>query len=241
MLYKIKYKITSMKYILLLCLIPGTLYVHAQTDEIKKLLDAYQVTGDLLTTNLKDADAEHYFELHSSTSNGGEISTYKSIFDPSKKVGQRWILKSVNGENPSAKDIRDYDKLHNTKKQDINGKVDERAWEIIKDDPDSLILAFKYAKKTLPKKYDFLGDCIGLAYFNKKTGHLEKAEFVNEEPIKISVFNVQNLDMVVLYKFHEEEGIYVIDKEELDMEVNLLGQQVSIREQNDYQNYRKIK
>jgi hypothetical protein len=230
-----------MRYILFLCLIPGTLLLHAQTDEIKKMLDLYQVTGDLLTTNLKDADAAHYFELHSSRSNGGEISTYKSIFDPSKLVGQRWILQSVNGDHPSAKDIRDYDKLHNTKKQDINGKVDERAWKIIKDDADSLILAFKYAKKTLPKKYDFLGHCIGRAHFNKHTGHLEKAEYVNEKPLKISAFNVNRLDMLVHYKFHEDEGVYLIHKETLDMEVKLLGQLVSIREQNEYLNYRKIK
>ena len=230
-----------MKYILFLILIPGTLLLQAQSDEIKNKLEAYQVSGELLTINLKDADAEHYFDLSSSTNNGGEISTYESTFDPSKKVGQRWILKSVNGESPSGKEIRAYDKLHNTKKQDINGKVDERSWEIVKDDADSLILAFKYARKTLPKKYGFLGDCKGLAYFNKKTGHLEKAEFINEKPLNISVFNVQNLEMLVHYKFHEQERIYLIHKEVLDMEVKLLGQMVSILEHNNYQNYRKIK
>jgi hypothetical protein len=230
-----------LKHILLLFLISSTFFLHAQTDEIKKKLDAYRVSGELLTINLKDADAEHYFELSSSTNNGGEISTLESTFDPSKKIGQRWILKSVNGENPSGKEIRDFDKVHNTKKQDINGRVDERSWEIVKDDADSLILGFKYAKKTLPKKYDFLGDCQGLAYFNKKTGHLEKAEFVNDKPLKISLFNVINLDMLVLYKFHKDKGIYLIHKEELDMEVKLLGQLVSIKENNEYQNYRTIK
>lgn len=230
-----------MKHILYLFLIGCSLSLHAQAEEIRKKLEAYQVSGELLTINLKDADAEHYFDLSSSTDNGGEIRTVESTFDPSKKVGQRWILKMVNGENPSGREIRDFDKLHNTKKQDINGKVDERSWEIIKDDADSLILGFKYAKKTLPKKYDFLGDCKGRAHFNKNTGHLEKAEFVNEKELKISVFNVNSLDMLVHYKFHEDEGVYLIHKEILDMEVKLLGQLVSIREHNKYQNYRKIK
>ena len=52
---------------------------------------------------------------------------------------------------------------------------------------------------------------------------------------------MENLDMVVLYNFHEDEGIYLIHEEKLDMEVKLLGQLVSIREHNTYQNYRKMK
>jgi len=70
----------------------------------------------------------------------------------------------------------------------VNGEIDENAWGIEKDDNEFLVIKFKYDKTTLPKKYAFLGDCKGLAYFNKKTLRLEKAEFVNEQPLKIKIF-----------------------------------------------------
>jgi len=92
----------------------------------------------------------------------------------------------------------------------------------------------------LPHKYAFLEDCKGLAYYNKQTGHLEKAEFVNDKPIKIKLLNVSRLDMIVYFEYQEEEGHYLIKSEELDMDISLFGQEVLIREYNEYSNYRFV-
>ena len=77
----------------------------------------------------------------------------------------------------------------------MNGEIDENAWGIEKDDGEFLVIKFKYDKTSLPKKYAFLGDCKGLAYF--------------------------------------------IQKEDMDMEVKLLGQLVTIQEINEFSNYNK--
>ena len=229
-----------MKHVCLLVFLISTLSSCAENEAASEKLEKYKITADLLTRNLRDADAEHFFQLKSTLINGEEVKTVESTFDPTRDIGERWNLVSVNGSGPTAADHKEFDRAHNTKRKAINGRVNHKSWGIEKDDEDSLIIRFKYDKKSLPKKYSFLGDCQGLAYFNRTTERLEKAEFVNEKPIKIKFLNVGKLDMVVHYEFHEEEGHYLIKSEELDMEVNLLGQLLPVKEHNEYINYRKV-
>jgi len=45
--------------------------------------------------------------------------------------------------------------------------------------------------------------------------------------------------MVVNYEYNEDEKNYFVQKEDLDMEVKLLGQLVTINEINEFSNYKK--
>lgn len=209
-------------------------------EEVLRELENHKITGELLTHNLRDADARHYFELKSVMINGEEKSITESTFDPTKEIGKRWTLVSVDGNTPTDQEQKDFDKTHNTKRKDINGRVDKKSWGIEKNNKDSLIFSFRFDKQSLPHKYAFLEECKGLAYYNKQTGRLEKAEFVNEKPIKIKLLNVSRLDMIVYFEYREEEGNYLIRSEELDMDVSLFGQEVLIRENNEYSNYRLV-
>jgi len=228
-----------MRQALLLIVITASLTSCAQKEDVEKKFNEYQLSAKFLTTNLKDADAEHYFDLKTTIVNGAETKIVESTFDPSKNVGKRWNLVSVNQVSPLIKEIKEFDKTHNTTQEGVNGQIDASSWNIEKDDDAYLVLSFRHDKKSLPRKFSFLGDCKGLAYYNKKTERLEKTEFVNEKPLKIKVFNVTRLDMVVHYKFNHEDAVYLIHTEELDMEVMLLGQIVPIKEINEYGNYSK--
>lgn len=159
----------AMKQLLLLIALTTSLSTFAQKSEVINKLKEYHFTDEFLTTNLKDADAEHYFDVKITTINSPETKIEEAKFDPSKNIGVRWILLSVDGDNPSKKDLKNFDKAHNTKIDDINGRIDDNSWGIEKDDSDYLVINFKYDKTSLPKKYDYLGDFKGLAFFNKKT------------------------------------------------------------------------
>ena len=229
-----------MKKLIILVVLSLSVSAFAQKSEVMKKLNEYNFSSKLVTTNLKDSDAEHFFDAKITTINSNETVVEKAKFDPTKEVGHKWILLSVNGEEPSKHDLKKFDKAHNTTQDGINGTVDDDAWTIEKDDANYLVIGLKYNKASLPKKYAFLGDCKGLAFFNKKTNRLEKAEFVNEGPIKIKMFNVTNLDMVVTYLYNEKEDTYFIEKEELDLDVNILDQNVKIKEISEYSNYKKM-
>ena len=229
-----------MKNSILLFVLLFGISASAQLNEVKEKLADYQISSDLLTKNLKDADAEHYFDLKTTTVNGTDTKVYLSHFDPAEPIGSRRVLKTVNGQTPSTKDLKDFDKTHNTKLPAINGVADDASWKIIRDSDTYLVVGFAYDKASLPKKYAFLGDCDGLAYFNKKSKKLEKAEFLNSAPLKIKMLKVEHLDMVVYYNWNASEASYFISTEELSMTVNILGQVIVVKETNAYSNYRKL-
>jgi hypothetical protein len=228
-----------MKKILFFIALTISVSAFSQNEEVMKKLKEAGITSELLSSNLKDSDAEYFYDVKITTVNSSETKVEECKFDPTKKIGERWILKTVNGGTPSKKDLKNFDKAHNTKQPDINGKVDESSWGIEKDDADYLVVSFKYDKTSLPKKYTFLGDCKGLAYFNKKSKSIEKAEFVNEGPLKIKIFNVTKLDMVVRYIYNKDAQTFLVKEEDLDMQVKLLGQLVDIKEKSEFSNYKK--
>lgn len=229
-----------MKKVFLFIAITISFNSYAQKEEVMAKLEAYNFSGELLTENLKDADADHFYSLKTTTITDTDTKVEEAKFDPTKSIGDRWTLELVNGSLPTKKEQKNFDKAHNTKQDDINGEVDNNAWGIYEDNDTYLVISFKYDKTTLPKKYDFLGDCKGLAYFNKKTLQLEKAAFINEVPLKIKIFNVSRLDMEVYYQFNEEEQTYFIQKEDIEMDIHLLGQLVKIKEINEFSDYKKI-
>jgi len=213
----------------------------SQKQEVMAKLKEYGIAEEFLNTSLKDHDATHSFDITTTTNDGKQNIVDKGYFDPLAPVGKRWILKITNNKEPSKKEIKKFNKAHNTQQLDINGEVDDASWKINRETENIIAIDFKYKKEGLPNKFAFLADCIGTAYINKKSGHLTLAEFKNDKPLKIKVFNVTRLEMTVDYLYLEEGKAYYMKKEHLDMDVKLLGQIVEVEEINEYSNYKKVK
>lgn len=71
---------------------------------------------------------------------------------------------------------------------------------------------------------------------NKRTKKFEKAEFLNDTPIKNWPLRVSELLMVVEYKYNEAEMIYQVEKETMHMTVTSFGQSVPIKDVYEYSN-----
>ncbi|MDG1902526.1 MAG: hypothetical protein P8I80_09860 [Bacteroidales bacterium] len=228
-----------MKFISIFLFSIFSLQIAAQNNNIKEVLKEHDFEIQFLTTSLKDGNAEYHFDVQISTTTGNKLKVEKAKFDPSKPVGERWVLLTVNNDTPSKDDLNKFDKAHNTQKSGVNGKIDKSSWAIVTDDSDYLVLSYKFDKSTLPKKYVFLGDCKGLAYFNKKTRRLEKSEFLNEKPLKVKIFKVTKLNMVITYEYLSKDNTYLIKKEVIDMDGKFLGSKVIVKEVDEFSNYRK--
>lgn len=215
--------------------------IFAQTSEIEQKFNEYQFSEGFLTESLKDDNTDHSFDAEITSIYDTETKIEEAKFDPTKKEGERWILVSVNNGVPTKKEIKQFNKAHNIKQPEIKVEVNESSWGIESDDIDYLVISFKYDPLSLPKKYAYLGDCKGLAFFNKKTKTLEKAEFVNEKPLKVKFLNVTKLDMVITYKYNEEENLYLIQKEDIRMDAELLGQVAHVNNITVFSNYVKLK
>jgi len=213
----------------------------AQKDVVLEKLAAYGITEETLGTGLQDHDATHAFDVDITTNNGTNNIVEVGRFNPLVPIGERWTLITVNDKAPSKKEIKKFNKAHNTKQPDINGEISDDSWKIVKDTEDEIIISFKYNKESLPKKFDFLASCTGKAFISKKTKRLVRATFTNDGPLKVKIFNVSKLEMIVDYHYIKEEKLYVMDTQHLDMQVKLLGQLVEVEELNEYYHYKKAK
>lgn len=213
----------------------------AQKDVVLEKLSAYGITEETLGTGLQDTDATHSFDIDITTNNGTKNIVEEGHFSPLVPVGERWTLKTVNGNVPTKKEHKKFNKAHNTKQPDINGEISDDSWSIEKDTEDEIVISFKYNKESLPKKFEFLANCTGKAFISKKTKRLVRASFTNDEPLKVKIFNVSKLEMIVNYHYIKEENLYVMDTQHLDMQVKLLGQLVEVEELNEYYHYKKVK
>ena len=229
-------KIITTSFLLLI-----VLTAFGQKEDVMTKLEEYGIAEEFLNTSLQDHDATHYFDIKTTTNDGTKNIVDIGYFNPEFPVGKRWVIKSSNGATPTKKEVKKFNKAHNTKQKNINGKVDDNSWKIVSDTENEIVISFKYDRESLPHKFAFLADCLGSASINKKTKRLESASFVNEGPLKIKIFNVTELDMTVEYLYIEAEKAYYMHIEHLDMKVKLLGQIVEIEELSEYSNYKKVK
>ncbi len=234
-------KIQPMKSFISIIFLICSISSFAQKQEVLAKLAEYGITAETLGTGLQDHDATHSFDVDITTNNGTKNIVEVGHFNPLVPIGERWTLETVNDKAPSKKELKKFDKAHNTKQPDINGKVSDKSWKIDSDTEKEIIISFKYEKESLPNKFQFLADCTGKAYIDKRTKRLKKAVFKNDGPLKVKIFNVTKLEMTVDYHYIKEENLYVMDTQHLDMQVKLLGQLVEVEELNEYYHYKKVK
>lgn len=229
-----------MKTIITIVFVSFAISIFAQNEEALMKINEYGIDEEMLTKNLKDADAEHYFKLKTTSITDSSSYTTLSEFDPSREIGKRWKLLEQNGKKPDEKAIKTYEKNANTKKKDVNGKIDRSSWEILQDDGDIMIFAFRYEEKSLPKRYRFLSDCQGKLYYDKSKGRVTKAEYKNDGPTKVSIFKVDNLNMEVFFRWVEAENAYLIERQEITMQIRVFGQSAESREISEYLDYKRM-
>ena len=92
----------------LLILIVLSNSAHAQLDEVRDKLEEYDFPVEVLKENLKDADADFYFDVEITTVSSTDTKIEKASFDPTLEIGERWNLHSVNGEAPSKKELKNW-------------------------------------------------------------------------------------------------------------------------------------
>ena len=222
-----------------LALTPATLI--AQDQDVLDKLKAYDFETAFLSTTLKDADAEHAFSLQTTIMSLDDTTLEQIEFDPRRPIGERWKLLTVNGEEPTEDDLHEFDHTHNTKDKEVNAEVDDSSLRIESEDQNYLVVGFRYKKESLPRKVKFLHQCEGLAYIKKDTKKLERAEFINQEQLRVRTMRVNILDMKVKFDFLPEEDIYHISRETLWMGTYYHGMIYDINIENIYSDFQKVK
>ncbi len=152
------------------------LWSIAQMSEVNKKLDELNIPRDVFEQGLKDEDAAYSFDAKITSKTAEKTDVQEAKFDATQRVGKKWMLISNNGQTPTKKEIRQFNKDHNTKRRDINAKIDDNDFTIEKDDDKELIIGFFFREESLPKKYQFLAGCKGVAFIDKEKRLLTRVE-----------------------------------------------------------------
>ena len=218
---------------------------YGQKEVVDERLKLYDIPEDFITNALKDGYADYYFQFRQVTwvpsDQGMEEIIQEGEYNPASPAGEKWQLLKINGEKPDNREIKKFSKFNNTFEPDINPEIDELSYSIAEENDDDLVILLTFKRGTLPKRYEFLGKCSGLAYIDKHTHRLTQIEYRNEGPVKIWGHRAIGLSLVQYFTFREEEGKYVIDREELDLEVENLAMGKSILYDIQYTDYKEVK
>jgi len=228
--------------VLLLLFIMGTIsQLTAQKAEIEKRLAELGISSDLAFNNLSENNINYSCNAIMTETTTEKTTVEKASFNPLKDDGSRWTLISVNGDTPSKKDIKKFNKAHNDSGNRIQAKPDENSMKIITDNEHILVIGLQYKESDLPKKYKFLAQCNSEIYVDKEAKRLYKIRFFNTEPLKIKVFNVVKLDMTMEFMQSSDGETTLLKDETTIMDVKLFGKMVEIIEKSDFYDYNKVK
>lgn len=213
----------------------------SQKTLVEEKLKAYGIEDDYFANNISEEDATHAFKAKITVETSTETTVNEASFDPRKPDGEKWELNSVNGNPPTKKEIKNFLKEHNSSDDDIDFEESDDDWSIVKDDDHLLVIGFRYSASNLPHKYKFLAQCNAEIYIDKEAKRLYKVRFYNTGELKIKIFKVVKLDMTMKFEEGEETGSYLINEEDMVIDVKILGQIEEITNNTVFYDYEKVK
>jgi hypothetical protein len=150
-----------------------------------------------------------------------ETRVYK--YEGSKNVGEKYTLISVDKKAPSKKKIKKFNKEKNSYVNDNKIHLRDEDFFIKSDKNDTLIIGFDLPKEELPAEIAFMAHSTGSVFINKKSKEVIRVEIKNKEPFNLKIFHVVELDTKIEIGYNEEHKQYFVSKENVHMQVLILG------------------
>ncbi|RZK37924.1 MAG: hypothetical protein EOO90_23910 [Pedobacter sp.] len=212
-----------MKKLILALLLLSSQNIFAQKSAVLQAFKKYNVSEDVLNTNLKANLEKYAHEVQRTVTLNDKDKVYISNFDPSKQSPPNWTLSSVNGKSPSQAEQKAFTKEHDMK---TDFKIDENTLQITKDDGSWLEISYQFDPSSLDADHNFLKDCQYTLHINAKTGRLEKMTEINLKDLKIKILKVVKMSTEVNYQYIEKDKIYVPTTSYIEIVIRMLGNEL---------------
>ena len=100
-------------------------------------------------------------------------------------------------------------------------------------------LGYKFNEANLPDNYEFLAECTGTITVNKGTSTVESIVYTNAAPFKFRMFQVAKVEMTVTYTSVGDVKTPAPLKEDIKLDIELMGQPAVMTEVTEYSAYKK--
>ena len=213
----------------------------AQREEIENRLSEYGISTDFLEHSIRNADKNFTFKYKMTTgSSDGTPIVNEVDYDPRRKTKERWKLNSVNGNSPTKKEIKAFNRINNPRRKEVFAELDHNSYTIIVDNDQYFTYSFKYKPGTITNNRKFLEDCIGYVYLDKKIGNISGVRYENEVETTVKMFKCKRFVADYELKYDSNSKMYLITGEEFDMTLMIFGKEAEIDQIGEYYDYQFI-
>jgi len=217
------------KAILILVSFVFVLGVNSQDNKASKILAKYGFTTENVLASLDASKASYSFKANSvttttQTANNSSTTVEKVYtYDSERKVGEKFALISVNGNEPKKRDVKHFNKEKNAVSTGNGISLKERDFFVKSEDDKIVVIGFNMPKEELSSKISFMVHSTGYVYINKVSGRITKIQIKSNESFNMKIFHVTSMIIDVNFNYNEEHKQYYIESENTKMKVLILG------------------
>lgn len=203
--------------------------INANGNEASILLEKYGFNIDnvLSTIDVSHSAYSYKSKITSTSHSGASSADYKSVktysFDQSKKQGEQYSLLSINGLDPSKKDIKYFNKEKNKSSEQKKALLKKEDFFIISNNENTAIVGFNMPKEELPSKLAYMSHCTGSIYIDKKTGRITKIKINSKEAFSMKIFHVNKMSIEINLAYNEVHKQYYVSSETTKTEILMMG------------------
>jgi len=218
--------------------------LSAQKQSANDLLKEAGFTTDNVLSCIDMSEVNYSFTANSSTvTNQASNNSTKKInkvysFDSSKKLGERFTLISVDGDDPRKKDFKHFNKEKNSTEPNETIKLKEEDFSVKSNDEESAVIMFNIPAEQLNRQTAFMAHCTGYIYIDKKQGRITKIQIKSNEAFNMKIFHVTTMTININIAYNEEHKTYYVSDEQSKMKVLILGSIVDFDIKEVYSNFK---
>ncbi len=164
-------------------------------------------------------------------------------FDPSLAEGQRWRLLSIDGREPTEKELQNFnDKKNNSKgnkgKIDLPSEITECSVLLVKG--NVLTLRLQFDKSKLNKEQTFLDHLTTVVEVDTKQQRLLSFEMSNTQPFSQGLATVKELKVRNEYGLHAESGRAILLRTVVNTKASALLMNFDVVERQERSQYKFV-
>lgn len=193
----------------------------AQKDLVYKKLNDLNISTEFL----EKADDKNQYSFHGvSTAHTASFDTVNkkvvvSVFDFNPKANPKYALKNINGQTPTEKELKTFNKKYNSAVAIVGAKADLNSLTIISEDNQKIVIGFKIDPKSLTASNSYLKNCIGEFHIDKHSKRMNFSAYHSTQPFSMSILKVTKMEVAQHMQYMSETNSYVVVKDETLMDV----------------------
>jgi hypothetical protein len=232
------------KHLIMAILLLSAFSLSAQKQSANDLLKEVGFSAENVLSCIDMSEASYSFTANSSTvtnqaSNNSTTQTKKVYsFDSNKKLGERFTLISVDGDEPRKKDFKHFNKEKNSTEPNEAIKLKEEDFSIKSNDEEKAIIVFNIPAEQLNRQTAFMAHCTGYIYIDKKQGRITKIQIKSNEAFNLKIFHVTEMTININIAYNDEHKTYYVSNEQSNMKVLLLGSIVAFTIKEEYSDFK---